>query len=92
VRVGSGAVMLVVGVLSMGAAAGLDLVFRLRMTQSGRKWALLQGDAFNYSEYHRVRKERGWPAWPVYLMWSAMICGIILLIAGSFTYFGTSPK
>jgi len=84
--------MLVLGVLSIGVAAGLYLEFRLRMRRLGRKWALLQGGAFNYSEYHKVRKEHGWPAWPVYLMWSAMICGITLLIAGSFMHFGTSPK
>jgi hypothetical protein len=58
---------------------------------SGQRWALLQGGVFDYSRYHKVREEHGWAAWPVYLMWVAWTCGIALLIAGPFLYFGKSP-
>jgi hypothetical protein len=85
-------IMLILGGLLVGVGAVLDTAFRLRMDQLGDKWALLQGGAFDYSRYHKVRKEQGWAAWPVYLMWAAVVCGIALLIAGFISYFGTSPQ
>jgi hypothetical protein len=48
---------------------------------TGQRWALLQGGAFDYSRYHKVREENGWAAWPAYLMWIARACGVALLIA-----------
>jgi hypothetical protein len=84
-------IMLTLGFLMIGVAAVLDSIFLLRMTRLGHRWALLQGGAFDYSKYHQVRKENGWAAWPVFLMWAAMIAGIGLLIGGFFTYFGTTP-
>ena len=84
-------VMLISGVLLLAVGGVLDSVFRFRMFRIGQKWALLQGGAFDYSRYHKVREEHGWAAWPVYLMWVAWTCGIALLIAGFFAYFGTSP-
>ncbi len=75
----------------MGVAAILDSFLRERMTRIGYRWALLEGGAFDYSEYHRERKQRGWSAWPVYLMWVATISGIALVIAGFFAVFGTGP-
>lgn len=85
-------IMLVLGVLSIGLAAVLDSIFRARMTLIGHGSRLLEGGAFDYSKYRRERKQDGWAAWPVYLMWASLICGIALLIAGFFTYFGTSPQ
>jgi hypothetical protein len=85
-------IMLVLGLILVGLAAVLDSIFRARMTRIGHKWALLEGGAFDYSRYHRERKQHGWAAWPIYLMWAALICGIALLIASFFTYFGTSPQ
>jgi len=83
--------MLVLGAVLIGVAAVLDSFFRFRMEHIGEKWALLQGGAFDYSRYHKARKEQGWAAWPVYVMWVAVVCGIALLVAGFFSYFGTSP-
>lgn len=40
----------------------------------------------------KIRAEHGWAAWPVYLMWVALACGIATSIVGFFLYFGTSPK
>ena len=85
-------VMLVLGAILIGLAAVLDSFFRVRMTRIGHKWALLEGGAFDYSKYHLERKQHGWAAWPVDLMYAAVICGIALLIAGFFAYFGTSPN
>jgi len=83
--------MLVLGAALIGVAAVLDSFFRFRMEHIGEKWALPRGGAFDYSRYHKVRKEQGWAAWPVYSMWVAVVCGIALLVTGFFTYFGKSP-
>lgn len=84
--------MLVLGALLVGIAAVLDSFFRARMQRIGDKWALLQGGAFDYGRYYKVCREQGWKAWPVYLMWATVACGIALLIAGFFSFFGTHPS
>jgi len=83
--------LLIFGGLLIIVASVMDWIFRVRMTRAGQRNALLLGGAFNYSEYHRVRASYGWPAWPVYLMWELLVCGIALLIGGFLTYFGTHP-
>ena len=84
-------VMLILGTGLVVFGGALDSVFRLRMHRIGQKWAILQGGAFDYTRYHKVRKEHGWAAWPVYLMWVAFASGVSLLIAGCFVYLGASP-
>jgi hypothetical protein len=84
-------VMLILGALLLAVGGVLDSLFRFRVFRIGQRWALLQGGAFDYRRYHKVREENGWAAWPVYLMWVAWTCGIALLIAAFFAYFGTSP-
>jgi hypothetical protein len=83
--------LIVAGGSLLGAATILDLFFRARLARSGKWTPLFQGGIFNYAEYHRARVARGWAAWPVYLMWAFYVCGIGLLIAGFFVYFGTEP-
>jgi hypothetical protein len=85
-------IMLVLGFVLIAGAAVLDSIFRIRMARAGHKWALLKGGAFDYSDYLKVRRERGWASWPVYLMWITAVIGIVLLIAGFFTYFGGTPN
>ena len=70
------------GAVLIAAATVLDFVFRLRMTRAGHKMALLLGGAFNYREYHKLRREHGWPAWPVYTMWVLITAGILLVVLG----------
>jgi hypothetical protein len=84
-------IMLILGFVLIGVGAILDSFLRLRMTRIGYKWAILEGGAFDYSRYHQERKQRGWSVWPVYLMWAAVILGIVFLIGGFFAFFGTSP-
>ena len=82
---------MILGGILIGSAVILDFIFRLRMTRIGYKWVFLQGGAFNYREYHKVRAQYGWPAWPVYLMWALYVLGIAFLITGFFAHFGTHP-
>jgi hypothetical protein len=83
--------MLILGALLLCAGGVLDSMVRGRMSRIGQKWVLLQGGAFDYSRYHKVRKEHGWAGWPVYSIWVCWLGGVALLIAGFFAYFGTSP-
>jgi hypothetical protein len=83
--------LLIASSVLLGAAIALDLMFRMRMAHLGKWSPLFKGGAFNYSEYHRLRGDQGWVAWPVYLMWTLYVCGIGVLIAGFFAYFGTQP-
>jgi ABC-type uncharacterized transport system permease subunit len=84
------ALLVLAAVLLVGAAS-LDTFFRFRMMRIGSKGALLKGGFFDYKNYHEVRADHGWAAWPVYLMWGMYICGIGFLIAGFFISFGTHP-
>lgn len=79
------------GFLLIVVAAVLDSFFRLRMARAGLKWTLFAGGGFNYRRYHDEGKQRGWSAWPVYAMLVACVSGLVLLIAGFFAVFGTSP-
>jgi len=83
--------LLVAGGMLLGTALVLDAVFRGRLAAQGHWLPLIKGGAFNYAEYHRLRAEKGWAAWPVYLMWALYVCGIGLLIAGWFVQSGTQP-
>jgi hypothetical protein len=35
-------------------------------------------------DYLRNRTKYGWPAWPVYLMWALLACGLIVFVIGVF--------
>jgi hypothetical protein len=35
-------------------------------------------------DYLRLRMKYGWSPWPVYLMWPALIAGIVLIVIGVF--------
>jgi hypothetical protein len=83
---------MILGGMLIVVAAGLDVIFRERMVRLGHKRAMLQGGAFNFAEYHKVRINNGWAAWPVYLMWAPIASGIVLLIVGFFLRFGTNAS
>jgi len=74
--------ILVAGAVLLATGSALDFIFRLRMTRAGHRMALLLGGAFNYREYHKVRRKYGWPAWPVYIMWASIIVGLALIVVG----------
>ena len=82
---------LVLGGISIVAAMALDSFFKFRMVKLGHKWVVLKGGTFDYKEYHKERLDHWWAAWPIYLMWALMICGLALLIGGFFIHLGTEP-
>jgi hypothetical protein len=83
--------LIILGGILIGSAGILDFIFRLRMSRIGYKWVFLQGGAFNYREYHKMRVQHGWPGWPVSLMWTLYTLGVVFLIVGFFAHFGTHP-
>jgi hypothetical protein len=79
--------LMILGIALIVVALVLDFVFRLRITRTGDKSAMFLGGAFDYRKYHAVRRQYGWPAWPVYLMWALIILGLIFLVTGFFRAF-----
>lgn len=87
-----GTLVLVFGAVLFAAGNVLDLFFRIRMTRAGYKMALLLGGAFNYREYHSARRKYGWSAWPVYMMWSLILSGLVLVVVGLGMRYGWNPR
>ena len=84
-----GLVFLIVGLLSIGIASILDLLFRSRIKRAGYRW-LFEGGSFNYSRYHVEAKRQGWPLWPFYLMWTLIAVGILLVVVWFVAFSGPS--
>jgi hypothetical protein len=75
--------MKVIGLVLLCAFVGLDALVRMRMKAIGYKWVFLRGGTLDYGQYLKVRAKHGWSAWPVYLLWAALISGLLLFIVGS---------
>jgi hypothetical protein len=82
-------VFLILGVPMLILATVLDFNFRRRMQRAGHKWVFLRRGWFNYDRYHNLRKARGWPAWPVDVMWLSYVLGIAFLVVGFFNCLGS---
>src|SRR5712664_417792 len=83
-------IFLILGGLSLVAATILDTIFRFCMAGKGHRIGLMKGGNFDYREYHKVRAEYGWPAWPVYLMWALYVLGIAFLIGIFYAFWHAS--
>jgi hypothetical protein len=59
-----------------------DAFVRFKLKSIGRKWVFLKGGTLDYREYLRVRTKYGWPVWPVYLLWTTLAAGLVLVILG----------
>jgi hypothetical protein len=82
--------LVIVGFLLIGLSGWVSFIIYRRLAQSGYKW-----DA--YSEvwpfistlplaylYLRGRKQRGWSAWPAYIVLLSAVGGITPLVVGLF--------
>jgi hypothetical protein len=43
-----------------------------------------QGGTLDYGSYLRLRREKGWSPWPVYLIIPFLLVGVVCLILGLF--------
>jgi len=84
--------LFVLGMLLLCAFAVLDAFIRVRMKNIGFKWIFLRGGTFDYGDYMKVRAKHGWSGWPIYLMWTMLILGLVFLIAGCIVRFGLHPN
>ena len=73
---------LIFGLLLMCAAAGLDVVVRLRMQRAGEKNVFLRGLTLDYRRYLKARTEFGWSGWPLYLELPTFIIGLVFVVIG----------
>ena len=74
--------ILIIALILIGTAAGIDFVIRLRMSKAGQRKAFILGGAFDYSEYLKLRTQNGWSAWPVYVFFALILIGGALLCIG----------
>jgi hypothetical protein len=73
---------LIVGLLLMSAAGGLDVIVRLRMRRAGEQNVFFRGLTLDYRRYLRVRTQSGWSAWPLYLEFPLFVLGFVLVLIG----------
>lgn len=78
--------LLYLGVLLIGSSSAIHYYLYLRLRGTGKHYV-----AFNLLErvskdYLRNRTKYGWPAWPVYLMWALLACGLIVFVIGVFRF------
>jgi len=75
---------LYLGVLLIGFSSAILYYLYLRLRDLGKHYMAFNLSATISKDYLRNRTEYGWPAWPVYLMWALLVCGIIVLMIGVF--------
>jgi len=80
--------LVIVGFIFIGTFAVLLAHIQLKMVRAGNKlpygrYLTKRGWGASF-EYLKIRGERGWSAWPAYLMWPAAIIGVVCLVIGLF--------
>lgn len=75
---------LAAGLACIGVFAVLDTLVRLRLKDAGEGDAFFRGGALDYSKYLRLRRQRQWSVWPVYLIPIFLLAGIGLVAAALF--------
>ncbi len=78
-------VYLYVGIFLLACFASIHYYLYLRLRDTGYKKSI-----FNFLlveipvDYLRIRAKYGWSAWPAYLVWPALIGGLVLFVIGVF--------
>jgi hypothetical protein len=73
-----------VGVASVCVCVVLDTLVRLRLRDAGERAVFWQGGTLDYGKYLRLRKQKGWSPWPVYLIAPFLLVGVGLIILSLF--------
>jgi len=76
--------LIALGVASVGVCAVLDTLVRLRLRDAGARAVFWQGGTLDYGSYLRLRRQKGWSPWPVYLIIPFLLVGVVCLILGLF--------
>jgi hypothetical protein len=73
------------GMFLLAFFAAVHYYFYLRLRDIGYKkhifnFLLVAGPV----DYLRNKAKYGWSAWPAYLMWPLLVCGLVLFVIGVF--------
>jgi hypothetical protein len=77
----------ILGFVLVGTFTVLFVHVQIKMREIGHTTYLLftsPSDWMLPARYLKVRKQRGWSPWPVYLMWPCLIGGLVLIVIGLF--------
>jgi len=76
--------LLYVGIFLIGFSASIHYYLYLRLRDTGKNYVIFNLLEEVSKDYLRNRTKYGWPAWPAYLMWALLICGLVLFVTGVF--------
>jgi len=74
--------LLYLGVLLVGSSSAILYYLYLRLRDIGKRYVAFNLFATISADYLRNRTKYGWPAWPVYLMWALLACGLLVFVIG----------
>jgi hypothetical protein len=76
--------LLYLGVLLIGFSSSILYYLYLYLRDIGKHYVAFNLPATISKDYLRNRTKYGWPAWPVYLMWTLLAAGLIVFVIGVF--------
>jgi hypothetical protein len=76
--------LIALGLASVCVCAILDTLVRLRLRDAGARAVFCQGGTLDYGSYLRMRRQKGWSPWLVYLIIPFLLVGVVCLILGVF--------
>jgi len=74
--------LLYCGILLIGFSSSILYYLYLRLRDIGKHYVAFNLPQTISKDYLRNRTEFGWPAWPVYLMWAPLACGLVVFVIG----------
>ena len=74
--------IIALGLASVCVSMVFDTVVRLRLRDAGARGVFWQGGSLDYGSYLRLRREKRWSPWPVYLIAPFLLFGIGCIIFG----------
>ena len=79
-----GMLLVALGLALAGVSMVFDCVVRLRLRDAGVRGVFWQGGTLDYGIYLRLRKEKRWSPWPVYLIVPFLLFGVGFIVFGLF--------
>jgi hypothetical protein len=76
--------LLYLGIFLIGFSSAIHYYLYLRLRDIGKTYVAFNLLAVVSKDYLRNRKQYGWPTWPAYLMWTLLLCGLVVFAVGVF--------
>jgi len=71
--------LMFLGLLLVGCFSTIHIWMYFSLRRNGHRNSGFFLGIADQIEYMKVRKQHGWPAWPIYVMWLCLIAGVILM-------------